>query len=86
MSAINVILRAFAAERRAVAPLLLSASRAAIDRSMCQASAQQQTHSSGVRRANDGINGQTDGRPAVTWTLLRILCEQCKIWDKADGR
>ena len=34
MSAINVILRAFAAERRAVAPLLLSASRAAIDRSI----------------------------------------------------
>jgi len=34
MSAINVILRAFAAERRAVPPLLLSASRAAIDRSI----------------------------------------------------
>jgi len=50
-----VTLLAFAAERRAAAPLLLSADRAAIDRYFhCSPSAQQQTRSSGVRRENDG--------------------------------
>ena len=29
------------------------------------------------RRANDGTDRQTDGRPTVTETLLRVPCEQC---------
>ena len=58
-SAVNMTLLAFAAKRRAAAQLLLSASHAAIGRY------HQQTCSSGVRLANDGTDGQTDGRPTV---------------------
>jgi len=61
-----VALLAFAAERRAAAPLLLTAGRAEIDRYFLQPGAQQQTRSNGVQRASDGTDRQTDGRPAVT--------------------
>ena len=59
-SADNVTL---AAGRRAAAPLLLSAGRAAksIDISWPPGT-QQQTRRSGVRRPNDGTDGQTDAR------------------------
>jgi len=61
-----VALSAFAAERRSAAPLTLSAGQQSID-IFCSPAAQQQTRSSGVRRANNGtdghINGQTDARP-----------------------
>jgi len=72
-------LPAFAAERRAAATMLLTAGRAAIDRYPCPPGAQQQTRSGGVRRANYGTDGQTDGRtddryidPAARTTV----CEQ----------
>jgi len=57
-----VALLAFAAERRAAAPLLLTAGRAAVDRYFLQPGAQQQTRSNGVQRASDGTDRQTDGR------------------------
>jgi len=57
-----VALLAFAAERRAAAPLLLTAGRAAIDRYFLQPGAQQQTRSNGVQRASDGTDRQTDRR------------------------
>ena len=60
---VNVTLLAFAAERRAAAPLLLSADRAAIDRYILPPGTQQQTCSSGMRLANYGTDGQTDSRP-----------------------
>jgi len=56
-SADNVALPAFAAERRAAAPLLLTAGRAAIDQYLLPAGL---TAASGVCRANDGTDGQTD--------------------------
>jgi len=60
-SVVNVALPAFAAERRDTAPLLLSAGQQLIDIS-CLPGDQQQTRSSGVQRANDGTDGQTDRR------------------------
>ena len=60
-SAVDATLLAFAAERRAAAPLLLTAGRAAVGRYLCPSGAQQQTPSSGVRRAN-GTDGRTDRR------------------------
>jgi len=71
-SAVNVTLLAFDAERRAAAPLLLGAGRAAIDRYLLPAGAQQQTRSSEVRRVNDVTGGQTGVRP------LHRPCEQCQ--------
>ena len=53
VSCINVTLLAFAADRRAAAPLLLSADRAAINRYLLPA---------GVRRTNVGTDEQTDER------------------------
>jgi len=56
-SAIYVALVAFAAERRAAAPLLLSAG--AVQKSIdisCPPGTQQQTRTNGVRRANDGTD------------------------------
>jgi len=55
-----VALSAFATERRAAAPLLLSAGQQSIDIS-CPSGAQQQTRSSGVRRTKGGTDRQTDG-------------------------
>jgi len=58
-----VALPALAAERRAVARLLLAADRAAIDRYHLSAPGpQQQTRRSGVRRANDWTDRQTDAQ------------------------
>jgi len=70
-----VALPAFAAERRAAAPLLLSgAGRAAIDRRLSPA---RRAHSSkpaarsGVRRANGThTERETDGRPEAAQTPL----------------
>jgi len=54
-SAANVTLLAFAAERRAAAAKCRPCSN--------MLGAQQQIHSSSVRRANDETDGQTDARP-----------------------
>jgi len=62
-----VTLLAFAAGRRAAAPLLLSADRAAINRYLLPA---------GVRRANVGTDEQTDertDRQTDRWTPDRYI-------------
>jgi len=58
-SADNVTLLAFAAAHRAAARPLLTAGRAAIDRYLLHAGAQQQTRRSEPQRPNDGKDGQT---------------------------
>jgi len=70
-----VALLAFAAERRAAAPLLLTAGRAAIGRYFLQPGAQQQTRSNGVQRASDGTDRQTD-RQTDARPLHRPCCAQ----------
>jgi len=62
-SAINMTLLAFAAERRAAAPLLLGAG--AIDVS-CSRGAQQQTRRTPQRQSNDTTDRRTDRRATVT--------------------
>jgi len=57
-----VALPASAAERHAVAPLLLSTDIS------CPPGAQQQTHCTGVRAAGDGTGGQTDRRTPDRYT------------------
>ena len=61
-SAVNVTLLALVTERRAAAPLLLSAVQQSINTS-CPPGTQQQTRNSSVRRANDETDRQTDSRP-----------------------
>jgi len=66
-------LPAFATERRRP-PLSIDMS--------CHLGAQQQTRRTPQRLTNDGTDdertdGRTDGHPAITQTLLRILCRQC---------
>jgi len=65
-------LPAFAAERRAAAPLLLAAGRAAIDRCLLPAG---RTAANPRQRSAAGElwDRRTDGRTTVTWTLLRVL-------------
>ena len=60
-SAVNVTLLALVTERRAAAPLLLSAVQQSINTS-CPPGTQQQTRNSSVRRANDETDRQTDGQ------------------------
>ena len=60
VSADNVTLLAFAAERRAAAPLLLSAGRAAIGRSLLAAGPTAANLAD--RRPSDGTDGPTDAR------------------------
>jgi len=55
-----VALHAFAAARRAAAPLLLTAGRAAIDRYLLPAG--RTAANPQQRRANDGTNGETGGQ------------------------
>ena len=65
-SAVNVTLLAYAAERRVVAPLLLTAGRAIIDRYLLPAgrkAANLQQRSVATGRVNDGTYRQTDARP-----------------------
>ena len=62
-SADKVTLLAFAAESRAAAPLLLGADRAAIDRCLLPAGAEQQTRRPPQRRAAAKLwDGRTDGQ------------------------
>jgi len=66
---------AFAAERRAAAPLLLAAGRAAIDRYIL--AVRRTAANPQQRRAAAGWDGRTDGRP-IHSSLggLGILCRQ----------
>jgi len=67
-SADNVALPAFAAARRAAAPLLLTAGPLAVQQSTNISrppGPQQQTLSSGVRRPGGQTDGRTDGRLPV---------------------
>jgi len=70
-----VALPTIAAAHYAPMPLLLSAGQQLIDIS-CQLGTQQQTHSSGVQRANDGMTDRWT--LTSTQTVLRILFEQCQ--------
>jgi len=77
-----VTLPAFAAERRAAATCCsaaaagrLAAAALSIDISYPHDS-QQQTRRTPRLRSNDETTG--DGRSTVSWTLLRMLCQQCQ--------
>jgi len=60
-AAVNLPLSAFAAERRAAAPLLLSAGQQSIDIS-CPPGAQQQTRRTPLLWSNDGTDRRTGTR------------------------
>ena len=76
----NMTLPAFAAERRATAPLLVyvALQPAAVDRYHLPArrSAANPPHAAAV--AQDGSDRKTDGHRTVSQTLLRIRCGQCQ--------
>ena len=86
MSAVIVALPAFVAERRAAAPLLLSAgaccsvAQQSIDRYLVPAG--HPAANPQQRRANDKTGGhikrRTNGRPTVTETPLRIGLKKVK--------
>ena len=75
-SAVNVTLPAFAAERRAAAPLLHAwrPAAAAVYRSPAGTALSSKPAASCVQRANDGTDRRTDGHCPVSQTPLRILC------------
>jgi len=74
MSAVNVTLLAFAAERRAAAPLLLGARRLPLSIDVSRPhGVQQQTRCTPRLRSIDGTDRQTDGRWTVSYTLLRTV-------------
>ena len=52
----------------------------AVQRSTDTLGLQQQTRRSGVRRMNDGTDGQTDGRELNSFTVLRTM------WSRVDNQ
>jgi len=85
-AAVNLTLSAFAAERRAAAAccgvVIGAERRRLLSINSCSRGAQQQPRRTPLLRSIDGTDEradrQTDGHPAVTYTLLRILYGQCQ--------